>query len=109
MTVPPAMNKRIVFNLGSVKTEPYKTHILLLYPNCNTKNGAGKDRKTSISYEEKDIVDPSELITLKNTGEAILITPYGYMRVKKTPYFSDKYLKPMAERIIKYNRAVQAM
>ena len=71
--------------------------------------GGNKDRKTTISYEEKDIVEPSDLMTLKNTGEAILITPYGYSRVKKVPYYEDKILKPMAEEIVKYNKTVKRM
>ena len=72
-------------------------------------SGGGKDRKTTVSYDEKDIVEPSDLMTLKNTGEAILITPYGYSRVKKVPYYEDKLLKPMAEEIVKYNRTISNM
>lgn len=72
-------------------------------------NGGSKDRKTTVSYEEKDIVEPSDLMTLKNTGEAILITPYGYSRVKKVPYYEDKILKPMADEIVKYNKTISNM
>lgn len=72
-------------------------------------SGGSKDRKTTVSYDEKDIVEPSDLMTLKNTGEAILITPYGYSRVKKVPYYEDKLLKPMAEEIVKYNKTISNM
>lgn len=72
-------------------------------------SGSGKDRKTTISYEEKDIVEPSDLMTLKNTGEAILITPYGYSRVLKVPYYEDKFLKPIAESNIKHNKTITDM
>ena len=72
-------------------------------------SGGGKDRKTTVSYEEKDIVEPSDLITLPNTGEAILITPYGYSRVLKTPYYEDKLLKPLAEEVVKYNKTISNM
>lgn len=72
-------------------------------------SGSGKNAKTSVSYDEKDIVEPSDLMTLKNTGEAILITPYGYSRVKKVPWYEDKILKPKAEEIIKYNKSVRKM
>ena len=71
--------------------------------------GSTKDRKTTVSYEEKDIVEPSDLMTLKNSGEAILITPYGYSRVKKVPYYEDKILKPIAEKIVKYNKNISNM
>lgn len=72
-------------------------------------SGGSEKRKTTVSFEEKDIVEPSDLMTLKNTGEAILITPYGYSRVKKVPYYEDKLLKPMAEEIVKYNKAISSM
>lgn len=71
--------------------------------------GGNKDRKTTVSFEEKDIVEPSDLMTLPNSGEAILITPYGYGRVKKVPYYEDKILKPMAEKIVKYNQTINNM
>ena len=48
-------------------------------------------------------------MTLKNTGEAILITPYGYSRVNKVPYYEDKVLKPMADEIVKYNKTISDM
>lgn len=69
-------------------------------------SGTGKDRKTTVSYEEKDIVEPSDLMTLKNTGDAIVITPYGYNRLKKVPWYEDKNLKPIAEKFIKYNKNI---
>lgn len=67
----------------------------------------GTERNTTVSYEEKDIVEPSDLMTLKNTGEAILISPYGYNRVKKVPYYEDKYLKPLAYEVISYNNNIK--
>lgn len=69
-------------------------------------SGGGKDRKSSVAYEEKEIVDPAELMTLKNTGEAILITPYGYSRVKKVPWYKDQFLKPLAEKVIRFNENI---
>lgn len=57
--------------------------------------------------EEKDIVEPSDLMTLKNTGDAIVITPYGYSRLKKVPWYGDKNLKPIAEKFIKYNKNIE--
>ena len=72
-------------------------------------SGSGKDRKSTISYEEKDIVEPVDLMTLQNSGEAILISPYGYNRVQKAPYYKDKILKPMADEIIKYNKTISSI
>ena len=72
-------------------------------------SGSGKDRKSTISYEEKDILEPVDLMTLQNSGEAILISPYGYNRVQKAPYYKDKILKPMADEIIKYNKTISSI
>ena len=72
-------------------------------------NGTGKGTKTSITYEEKDIVEPSDLMELKRKGEAILVTPYGYCRVKKTPWYKDKYLKPVAEEAIEFNKTINEL
>lgn len=72
-------------------------------------NGSGNDRKVSVSFEEKDIVEPSELMTLANSGEAIIISPWGYNRVTKVPYYSDKILKPISDEIIKYNKSISKM
>lgn len=72
-------------------------------------NNKGIERNTTVAYEEKDIVEPADLMTLKNTGEAILISPYGYNRVKKVAYYEDKYLKPMADEIISYNKHITSI
>lgn len=69
-------------------------------------NVGERNRKVTVTYEEKDIVEPSELMTLQNTGEAIVISPFGYCRVKKVPYYKDKYLKKLAKANVKHNRAV---
>ena len=69
-------------------------------------DGSGKHRKTSVAYEDQPIVHPDDLMTLQNTGELIMITPYGFARIKKTPYYLDKYFKPLATRIKTHNEAI---
>ena len=67
-------------------------------------SGEGKERKSNVSFDKEDIVEPSDLITLPMTGEAILINPFsGYCRIKKSPYYKDRYFRPMADEIRKYN------
>lgn len=66
------------------------------------------DKKTTISYNEQDIIDGMELMTLAQSGEAILSTPYGYFRVKKTPYYSDKYFFALHKKLTKNNRTKEA-
>ncbi len=74
-----------------------------------TWNGSGKDRKINVSYEDIDLIEASELRNLEKTSEAILISPYGYCRVKKTPYFSDKHFKSKVDRNIKYNETIKGL
>lgn len=66
-------------------------------------SGTVGNRKISTTYDEKAIVNPSDLITLQASGEAILISPYGYNRIKKVPYYTDTYFRERAERIRKHN------
>ncbi|MCD8125124.1 MAG: type IV secretory system conjugative DNA transfer family protein [Lachnospiraceae bacterium] len=70
-------------------------------------SGSGKDRRVTVSYEEKDIVQQSDLMALQTTGEEILITPYGYSRIKKAPYYLDKTFAPQAREIWEYNQHVK--
>ena len=72
-------------------------------------SGSGTDRRVSVSYEEKDIVTPADLMTLANSGEAIIISPFGYNRIKKVPYYKDRILKPMSEEIVKFNKSISNM
>lgn len=69
-------------------------------------SGSGKDRKVTISYEDRDIVEASELMSLTSTGELILITPYGYQRIRKCPYYKDKFFQKKAEEILKRNKEI---
>ena len=72
-------------------------------------SNAEKGVSSSVSYEEQDIVSPSDLMTLQNTGEAILISPYGYFLIKKTPWFKDSYFKPKVLENIKHNEQLIKM
>lgn len=69
-----------------------------------TWSGTSFARKQSISYEKRDIVEPSDLVTLPKCGkygECILLSEYGYLRFKKVPYYV--LFKERAEKIRKYN------
>ena len=69
------------------------------------RKGSGINRSTT--YEDKDIVDGADLIALPNTGDAILISSYGYNRFKKCPYYEDKILKNRANDIRTYNEKIK--
>lgn len=72
-------------------------------------NEVGTKQKTGVSFEEKPIVESSDLMTLAQTGEAILICPYGYFRIQKTPYYRDKILKKLADEVAEYNKTVEEL
>lgn len=65
---------------------------------------AGKNRHKSYSYEDKDIVQPNDLITLVNQEEVILvISGVGYLRPKKCYYFKDSQISKLAEKVRNHN------
>lgn len=65
----------------------------------------GKGRHKSYSYEDKPIVEASDLITLVQKGEEILILPgAGYLRPDKCYYFKDKQLSALSEKVRAYNQ-----
>lgn len=63
--------------------------------------------KGSISYEETDIVTEADLMQLRNTGELILISSYGYNRLKKVAYYEDRYLKEISDKYINNNDVIK--
>ena len=67
----------------------------------------GAPKRMSISYDYHNIVEPADLMTLAQTGESILISPYGYARIEKTPYYKDAKIKKMFEKVQTYNRTIQ--
>ena len=67
----------------------------------------GAPKRMSISYDYHNIVEPSDLMTLAKSGESILISPYGYARIEKTPYYKDMKLKKMYENIQTYNKTIK--
>lgn len=58
-----------------------------------SKSTGSKNRSNSFSFEEKDRLSPSDLMSLTRNGEAVVITPLGYSMLKKCPYYKDAYLK----------------
>lgn len=70
-------------------------------------NGSGSKTKVTTSYQEKNIVESSDLMTLAQSGEAILISPYGYNRIKKAPYYKDRVFRTMATEIKEYNNHIK--
>lgn len=63
-------------------------------------SGSGVQQKKTISYEDDSIVTKEELMSLVSTGEAILVSSqFGYMRLKKSYVFQDKFFKPLLTKV----------
>ncbi len=65
---------------------------------------SGREKSSSLSYIEKPIITEDELITLQQSGEAILISPYGWNRIIKTPYYRDKAFEELSKKIETSNK-----
>lgn len=103
-------NYKIVLDASSQKTQHMIREWCGKYRELKkTWNGAGTKQKTGVSFEEKPIVEESDLMTLAQTGEVILICPYGYFRIQKTPYYRDKNLKKLADEVAEYNKTVEEL
>lgn len=63
----------------------------------------GKNRSSNTSFSEHSILTESDLLRLQESGEMILISPHGWNRIKKVPYFTDKYFKKLSDEIQKSN------
>ena len=69
-----------------------------------TWSGSGKHRSVSISYKDKNILEPSDLSRLVQAGEVVLVSQdFFYNRVKKCPYFKDAVLGPQSLGCQRYN------
>ena len=67
----------------------------------------GRNQSNSTSYVEKNILTEADLLKLQESGEAILISPHGWCRIKKTPYYKDKYFKKLSEDIMNNNEILK--
>ncbi|MCD8111078.1 MAG: type IV secretory system conjugative DNA transfer family protein [Clostridiales bacterium] len=98
---------KIVLDASSSKTQQMVCDWAGVYKE-RRQSVSGKQQRTT-SYEDKNILRPSDLMTLIRSKELILISPYGYNRIEKCPYYSDRYFKPLADDIRDYNRMVKEL
>ncbi|MCR5099322.1 MAG: type IV secretory system conjugative DNA transfer family protein [Lachnospiraceae bacterium] len=91
--------------LESSDIESNKTYIELSGKYSSRKassNGSGKDRKINYSYKDEDIVRNEDLIKLPKSGDAILLSGRaGYLRLKKSPVYKDKFFKKLLKEVKK--------
>lgn len=71
---------------------------------------SGKNRSKTYTYEDKDIIQPNDLITLVNKEEVILIiSGVGYLRPKKCYYFKDSQIFKLAQKVKDYNKKIESL
>ena len=76
---------RARYCVGTYDKTKYSTNA-----NYEQYTGLGKGTSKSETTEEKRIVKPETFATLK---DIILLSPFGFFRVNKTPYYSHKAFK----------------
>jgi type IV secretory pathway TraG/TraD family ATPase VirD4 len=101
-------NIKVVLDASSSKTQKTVCGDWVgKYTQRKQSKSSGKGRSSSYSFEDKDILTPSDLMNLTRNGEAVVITPLGYTMLRKCPYYKDDYFKPIAEEIRNHNKLLE--
>jgi type IV secretory pathway TraG/TraD family ATPase VirD4 len=97
---------RAILSANSAKTQREITAACGKYQEVKqTTSGEGSGEKTTRTYEERDIVQPVDLVRLPTSGELVLLSTYGYCRIKKTPYYKEPIFSGTAARNVESHRA----
>ena len=59
----------------------------------------GKNKSYSYQFEEKDILQASDLLTLPDQNKVVVLSPYGAYMLQRCQYFKDKKLSRIADQI----------
>ena len=86
---------KAILNATDAETQDYFSRLVGTYDkqkksqsaNYEQYTGIGTGTGTSQTTEEKRIIKPEEFATLK---EIVLLSPAGFFRVQKAPYYKDK-------------------
>ena len=89
---------------GSPNIQKYFINAAGKYQEMSTNRMcSGKAENVAYSYREKDILIPADFNNLKQPShnEVLILSKDdgGFFRLKKTPYYSDKFFKPKADTI----------
>lgn len=60
----------------------------------------GKNKSYSYQFEEKDILQASDLLTLPDQNKVVVLSPYGAYMLQRCQYFKDTKLKKIASHIM---------
>lgn len=59
----------------------------------------GKNKNYSYQFEEKDILQASDLLTLPDKNKVVILSPYGAYMLSRCQYFRDARLRKIADQI----------
>ena len=59
----------------------------------------GKNKNYSYQYEEKDILQASDLLTLPDKNRTVVLSPFGAYMLTRCQYFKDTKLSKIADQI----------
>lgn len=73
------------------------------------KNWNHTASKTSIntSFEEKNLIDAGDIMQLRKRKQAMLVSPYGFFFIDKTPYFLDPVLSKLSAECVACNESIK--
>ena len=60
----------------------------------------GKNKSYSYQFEEKDILQASDLLILPDKNKVVVLSPYGAYMLQRCQYFKDTKLKEIASHIM---------
>ena len=60
----------------------------------------GKNKSYSYQYEEKDILQASDLLTLSDKNRIVVLSPFGAYMLTRCQYFKDTKLRKIASHIM---------
>ena len=95
-----------VLSAASTKTQEMIVAWCGKYKEKKSTWSGGITKREHYTMEENDIVRASDLMRLQLEGDAIVITPYGYFRIKKAPYYKDVKLKKLEQETKDYNECL---
>lgn len=59
----------------------------------------GKNKSYSYQFEEKDVLQASDLLTLPDKNKVVVLSPYGAYMLSRCQYFRDTRLRKIADQI----------
>ncbi len=73
----------------------------------NTWSSQTSKNSMSISYEDKNLVDSTDIMQLKQKNQVMLVSPYGFYIIDKCPYYTDPIMSKLSADCITCNDAIK--